>query len=81
MLKARVSEHSITSENYLQQLLAHIDEHCTAESEQAVVAAGGVTEQGVPQPYTVREGELLGQQQGNPPECVELGVHLQILGG
>ena len=71
------SEQSTISESYLQQLLAHIDEHRTAESEQAVVAAGCVTEQGVPQPHAVREGELLSQQQGDPPKRVELGIDLQ----
>ena len=61
---------------YLEQFLADVDEHGTAEPQQAVIAASLVTEQGVPQAHTVREGELLRQQQGYPPESVELRVHL-----
>lgn len=63
---------------YLEQFLADVDEHGTAEPQQAVIAASFVTEQGIPQAYAVWEGELLREQQGYPPECVELWVHLHI---
>ena len=63
---------------YLEQFLADVDEHGAAEPQQAVIAASLVTEQCVPQAHTVWEGELLRQQQGYPPECVELRIHLHI---
>ena len=44
---------------HLQQLRAHMQQHGGADAQQAVRAPGRVAEQRVPQPHSVREGELL----------------------
>lgn len=44
---------------HLQQLSTYVDKHGNAGTQQAVCAAARVREQCVPQPHSVRKGELL----------------------
>lgn len=64
---------------HLQDLTPYIDQHGYAHSQKAARPPPDVAEQSVPQPYNIRERELLCQQKRDPAERIELWIHLTPL--
>lgn len=64
------------SEVTLDEDVPDIEDERGADAQQAVSAAMGVTQDHVPYPESIGEGELLGQQERYPSEAVELRVDL-----